>query len=187
MPVVTGPTPLGTPAPDFTLPDLEGVEHKLSEYVDGAAATVVGFLCNHCPYVKHVEDELGRIAAEYAERGVRFVGICSNDVVNYPDDDVPGLKDQVARANWTFDYLVDTSQEIAKAYDAACTPDFFVYDADGTLAYRGAMDESSPGNDQPHDGSALRGALDAILAGESVPLPHLPSMGCGIKWIDAPA
>lgn len=181
MAVVTGPIALGTPAPDFTLPDLEGVEHGLSEYL-GAPATVIGFLCNHCPYVKHVEDELGRVAAQYAAQGVHFVAICSNDVVSHPDDDVAGLRDQVARARWSFDYLVDTSQDVARAYQAACTPDFFVYGPGGALAYRGALDESSPGNGLTHDGSALRGALDHMLTGEAVPLPHVPSMGCGIKW-----
>lgn len=182
MPVVTGPTPLGTPAPDFTLPDLDGTLRHLQDYLTDAPATVVVFSCNHCPYVKHVEDELGRIAGQYGGHGVAFVAICSNDVDNYPDDDVPGLRDQAKRAAWGFDYLVDTSQEVAKAFDAACTPDFFVFDREARLAYRGAMDESSPGNDKPHDGSSLRGALDKVLAGESVPLPHLPSMGCGIKW-----
>lgn len=173
---------MGTPAPDFTLPDTDGVMHDLDEYLGASRATVIVFSCNHCPYVKHVEDELGRIAREYAPNGVTFVAICPNDVENYPDDDIDGLRDQMERAAWSFDYLVDETQDVAKAYGAACTPDFFVYDGDGGLAYRGAMDESSPGKPDALDGSSLRGALDHILAGESVPLPHVPSMGCGIKW-----
>ncbi len=187
MAVVSEPVPLGTPAPAFTLPDLDGTPHALLDHVAAADGVVVVFACNHCPYVKHVEAELGRIAADHADRGIRFLAVCSNDVTTHPDDDVPGLRQQADRAGWGFPYLVDTSQEVARAYGAACTPDFFVYDGDGRLAYRGAMDDSSPGNGRPNDGAALRAALAHVLAGEPVPEPHVPAMGCGIKWRPDPA
>lgn len=181
MATIAEHVPLGRPAPDFSLQAIDATVHTLADHAD-AEALVVVFLCNHCPYVNHVEAELGRIAADYAERGVQFLGICSNDVTTHPEDDVPGLRAQAARAHWTFPYLVDTSQDVARAYGAACTPDFFVHDRDRRLTFRGAMDESSPGNDRPSDGAMLRAALDATLAGEPVPEPHVPSMGCGIKW-----
>ncbi len=173
---------LGELAPSFSLPDLDGVAHDLDVLVRGSNATVVVFSCNHCPYVQHVEDELGRLAGEVAAAGVAVVAICPNDVVTHPTDDVPGLRDQVRRAGWGFPYLVDTSQEVARAWGAACTPDFFVLDGEGRLAYRGAMDESSPGNGKANDGAALRTAIDHVLRGEEVPPPHVPPMGCGIKW-----
>lgn len=174
--------PLGATAPGFVLPDLDGHVHDLAEVVSASAATVVVFACNHCPYVRHVEAELGRVAAEHEERGVAFLAICPNDVASHPDDDVPHLREQAARAAWGFPYLVDTEQEVARAWGAACTPDFFVLDAAGRVAYRGAMDDSSPGNGRPHDGAALRTALAHVLSGRAVPTPHVPPMGCGIKW-----
>jgi peroxiredoxin len=172
--------PLGTRAPDFDLPTVDGGRVRLADL--DATAVVVMFLCNHCPYVRHVEDGLGRLAADLADRDVAFVGICSNDADAYPDDAPAGLADQARRAAWSFPYAVDEEQTVGRAYRAACTPDFFVYGPDRTLAYRGAMDASSPGNDVPVTGERLRDAIEHVLAGEDVPEPHQPSMGCSIKW-----
>ena len=172
--------PLGTPAPDFELPSADGTAVKLAD-LDGPALLVM-FLCNHCPYVRHVEAELGKAVAEYAGRGVAAVGICSNDLDAYPDDGPAGMADQAGRAGWEFPYLLDEDQQVAAAYRAMCTPDLFVYGADRRLAYRGAFDDSTPRNGQPVTGALLRGALDRVLAGEPVPEPHRPSMGCSLKW-----
>ena len=172
--------PLGTPAPDFALPSVAGPQVKLTDV--SAPALLVVFLSNHCPYVRHVESAFGAFAAEYAGKGLATIAICSNDVDNYPDDDVPGLAAQAERAGFTFPYLVDGSQEVAKAYAAACTPDFFLYDGRRRLVYRGAFDESRPKNDLPVTGELLRAAADTALRGEAVPEPHVPSLGCGIKW-----
>lgn len=173
--------PLGTPAPDFALRATDGSTVALADFA-GASALLVMFVCNHCPYVKHVQDKLAELAAEYQHRGVAVVGICSNDAGAYPDDAPAELARQAERVGFTFDYLVDETQEVAKAYRAACTPDFFVFDAGRTLVYRGQMDDSRPGNDQPVTGRDLRAALDAVLAGEPVPADQHPSLGCGIKW-----
>lgn len=172
--------PLGTPAPNFDLPTVDGGKVALAD-LDQPVVCVM-FLCNHCPYVKHVEDELGRIAAEFDD--VAFVGICSNDAEANPDDAPDGLRAQAQRAGWQFPYAVDADSSIGRAYNAACTPDFFVYGSDRELVYRGAMDGSSPGNGQPHDGRDLREALRLARGGEPVPEPHRPSMGCSIKWAD---
>jgi peroxiredoxin len=172
--------PLGTPAHDFELPAADGTTVKLAD-LDGRALLVM-FLCNHCPYVRHVEAELGKAVAEYAGRGVAAVGICSNDLDAYPDDGPAGMTDQARRAGWEFPYLLDEDQQVAAAYRAMCTPDLFVYGADRRLAYRGAFDDSTPRNGQPVTGALLRGALDRVLAGEPVPEPHRPSMGCSLKW-----
>jgi peroxiredoxin len=172
--------PLGTPAHDFELPAADGATVKLAD-LDGRALLVM-FLCNHCPYVRHVEAELGKAVAEYAGRGVAAVGICSNDLDAYPDDGPAGMTDQARRAGWQFPYLLDEDQQVAAAYRAMCTPDLFVYGADRRLAYRGAFDDSTPRNGQPVTGALLRGALDRVLAGEPVPEPHRPSMGCSLKW-----
>lgn len=172
--------PLGTPAPDFDLPSISGGRVSLSD-LKGSPAVLVIFLSNHCPYVRRIEHGIGAFAADYRGR-VATVGICSNDVVNYPDDDVPHLIEQARRAGFDFPYLVDESQEVAKAYRAACTPDFFLYDADLRLAYRGEFDEARPGNDLPVTGASLRAAADAVLAGEAPPEPQRPSLGCGVKW-----
>lgn len=172
--------PLGTPAPTFHLPT---ISHGLVALDDiDATALVVMFLCNHCPYVKHVEQGLGELTADMADQDVAFVGICSNDPTRSPDDAPPGLADQAQRAAWDFPYAVDEDQSVGRAYQAACTPDFFVYGPDRRLAYRGAMDASTPGNDQPVTGEFLRTAVEHVLAGEPVPEPHTPSMGCSIKW-----
>jgi peroxiredoxin len=173
--------PLGTRAPDFTLPATDGSTVALADFA-AAPALLVMFLCNHCPYVKHVQEELAKLTAEYQERGVAVVGICSNDASAYPDDTPAELAQQSERVGFTFPYLVDETQEVAKAYHAACTPDFFLFDADRQLVYRGQMDDSRPGNEQPVTGRDLRAALDAVLAGEPVPTDQYPSAGCGIKW-----
>lgn len=172
--------PLGTKAPDFDLPTIDG--GRVASVDIDATALVVMFLCNHCPYVKHVENGLGAVARDHADDDVAFVAICPNDAEAYPDDGPDGLRDQADRAGWTFPYAIDQDQTVGRAYQAACTPDFFVYGPDRTLAYRGAMDGASPGNDRPVDGSALRAAIAHVLAGEDVPEPHQPSMGCSIKW-----
>jgi peroxiredoxin len=172
--------PLGTPAPDFELPSIDGKRVALDE-LKGSPATLVIFLSNHCPYVRRIEDGIGRFAADFQGR-VATVAICSNDVENYPDDDAAHLAEQARRAGFGFPYLVDETQEVAKAYKAACTPDFFLYDADLRLAYRGEFDGARPRNDEPVTGASLRAAVDALLAGTTVPEAQAPSLGCGIKW-----
>ena len=173
--------PLGTPAPEFTLPSLDGAEVSLADFA-GAPATLVIFLSNHCPYVRRIESGIASVVAEYQSEGLAAVGICSNDVVNHPDDDAAHLAEQVERAGFTFPYLIDETQDVAKAYNAACTPDFFLYDAERKLAYRGEFDGARPSNDLPVDGAALRAAQYQVLGGRPVPEPHNPSLGCGIKW-----
>ena len=172
--------PLGTPAHDFELPSFDGTTVKLAD-LDGRALLVM-FLCNHCPYVRHVERRLGEVVAEYAGRGVAAVGINSNDLDAYPEDGPDGMAGQARRAGFGFPYLLDEGQRVAAAYRAMCTPDLFVYDADRRLAYRGAFDDSTPRNGQPVTGALLRGALDLVLDGRPVPEPHRPSMGCSLKW-----
>ncbi|WP_084963819.1 thioredoxin family protein [Thermoactinospora rubra] len=172
--------PLGTPAPDFRLTDIEGGTVSLAD-LKGRPATLVIFLSNHCPYVRHIEQGLGALSADYADT-VSIVGICSNDVDRYPEDDVAHLTEQAKRAGFRFPYLIDETQEVAKAYRAACTPDFFLYDADLKLAYRGEFDGARPRNDVPVTGSSLRAAIDAVLAGRPVEAEQRPSLGCGIKW-----
>lgn len=182
MAVESGPTPLNTPLPDRTLPDLEGVPVGLIGHADGHPLLVM-FSCNHCPYVRWVEREIAAIASE--NPGLRVVAICANDAVEYPEDGVDGLRDQASRAGWAFPYLIDDSQQVAKDFGAVCTPDFFLYDAHGQLAYRGALDASSPKNGLPLTGDLLRMAVTQVLAGQPVPLPHRPAMGCSIKWTSA--
>ena len=172
--------PLGTPAPDFELPSADGTTVKLAD-LDGPALLVT-FLCNHCPYVRHIERALATTVATYAERGVAAVGICSNDLDAYPDDGPAGMAEQSRRAGFEFPYLLDETQRVAAAYRAMCTPDLFVYGADRRLAYRGAFDDSTPRNGQPVTGALLRQALDRTLEGQPVPEPHRPSMGCSLKW-----
>jgi peroxiredoxin len=172
---------LGTKAPDFSLPDIEGNTVTLSDF-DDAGALLVVFMCNHCPFVKHILDHFLALAKEYQARGVAVVGINSNDVESYPDDR-PERMAQVAREKgFTFPYLYDETQDVAKSYRAACTPDFFLFDAERGLVYRGQMDDSRPGNREPITGADLRAALDAVLAGRPVPERQRPSMGCNIKW-----
>lgn len=171
--------PVGTPAPDFSLADLSGATVSLGDFAD-ASALLVAFLCNHCPYVKHVETRFGEVVAAYPD--LATVGICTNDAEAYPDDAPEHLAAQVERAGWSFPYLIDENQSVGRSYNAACTPDFFLYDSTRRLAYRGAFDGSTPGNGQPVTGELLRAAIEAVLAGQSVPEPHQPSMGCSIKW-----
>lgn len=173
--------PLGSPVPEFSLPSLDGTRVASADLA-GAPGLLVMFLSNHCPYVRHIEDALGSVVAEYAHRGVAAVAICSNNTATHPDDGAAGLAEQVHRAGFEFPYLVDETQQVALDFRAACTPDFFLYDGSGRLAYRGEFDESRPRNDTEVTGAALRTAMDRVLAGEPVPEPHNPSMGCGIKW-----
>jgi thiol-disulfide isomerase/thioredoxin len=172
--------PLGTPAHDFELPSFDGTTVKLAD-LDGRALLVM-FLCNHCPYVRHVERRLGEVVADYAARDLAAVAINSNDLDAYPEDGPAGMAEQARRAGFGFPYLLDEGQQVAADYRAMCTPDLFVYDADRRLAYRGAFDDSTPRNGQPVTGALLRDALDRVLAGQPVPEPHRPSMGCSLKW-----
>ena len=173
---------LGTKAPDFTLPDtVSGQTMSLSELTSDKA-TVIMFLCNHCPYVIHVNEEIVRIVEAYKNKGVAFIGISSNDAVNYPQDGPDKMKIHAQKTGYDFPYLFDESQEVALAYDAACTPDFYVFDENLELAYRGRIDDSRPGNNIPLSGKDLRAALDAVLAGEEVNKTQYPSGGCNIKW-----
>jgi peroxiredoxin len=175
--------PLGTPAHDFELPSFDGTTVKLAD-LDGRALLVM-FLCNHCPYVRHVERRLGEVVADYAARDLAAVAVNSNDLDAYPEDGPAGMAEQARRAGFGFPYLLDEGQQVAAAYRAMCTPDLFVYGADRRLAYRGAFDDSTPRNGQPVTGALLRGALDLVLDGQPVPEPHRPSMGCSLKWKDA--
>jgi peroxiredoxin len=172
---------LGAAAPDFALPDPDGKIHSLGDFA-GHPALLVAFICNHCPYVKHVAPALAQLAKEYQEQGVGVVAISSNDCEHYPDDSPAKMKEESALRGYTFPYLVDQSQDVAKAYRAACTPDFYLFDADQKLVYRGQMDASRPGNNLPVTGKDLRAALDAVLAGRPVSPDQRPSMGCNIKW-----
>ena len=173
---------LGTEAPDFILPDTVSGKGISLENIKGEIATIIMFICNHCPFVKHVNSELVRLANYYKNKGIGFVAISSNDVINHPDDS-PGLMSQVAKQlKYPFPYLYDESQETAKAYDAACTPDFFIYNKDLQLVYRGQLDDSRPGNEIPVTGKDIRRALDSLLNNEPVPQEQRPSIGCNIKW-----
>lgn len=174
---------LGVQAPDFLLPDtVSGKMMRFDDIAAGKKATVVMFLCNHCPYVIYVNEEIVRISTEYQAKCVGFVGISSNDAVNYPQDGPELMTVHAAETGYNFPYCYDESQAVAKAYDAACTPDFYVFDANKTLVYRGRIDDSRPKNDLPITGRDLRNALDAVLAGETVSTKQYPSGGCNIKW-----
>jgi peroxiredoxin len=174
--------PIGTLAPDFTLPNMVNGEVVTLRALPSAAATVVMFLCNHCPYVLYVNDTIVAITKDYAARGVTFLGISSNDAVNYPDDAPDKMTLHAAQVGYTFPYLYDESQAVAKAYDAACTPDFYIFDAQMCLAYRGRIDGARPKNDLPKTGEDLRNALNAVLAGQNPAEKQYPSGGCNIKW-----
>ncbi|HEX6310143.1 MAG TPA: thioredoxin family protein [Acidimicrobiia bacterium] len=173
--------PLGTEAPDFVLADPSGTRYARDDFA-GAPALVVAFICNHCPYVKHIRERWAELAVQLQERGVAVVAVNSNDAGAYPDDSPAAMTAESEQFGYTFPYLVDETQDVAKAYRAACTPDFFVFDGDRRLAYRGQFDDSRPSNGAPVTGSNLRDAVDAVLAGREVPEPHHPSMGCNIKW-----
>ena len=174
--------PLGMKAPVFGLPDaVFGRAVSLDDF-KGAPALLVMFICNHCPYVKHVREHLSQLVREYQARGVAVVGISSNDTLQFPDDGPEKMKQEARAAGYTFPYLYDEDQEVAKQYRAACTPDFFVFDKDRRLVYRGQMDDSRPNSGRPVTGKDLRAALDAVLAGRPAPADQKPSMGCNIKW-----
>ena len=174
---------LGTEAPDFSLPDpTQGDKTVSLSDFEGAKGYLIMFICNHCPYVKHVRGELARIGKEYQEKGVAVIAVSSNDVANYPDDSPGKMAEEARQFGYTFPYLYDETQEVAKAYSAACTPDFFVFDQDKKLVYRGQLDDSRPKNDEPVTGKDLRAALDALLAGTPIPEQQKPSLGCNIKW-----
>jgi peroxiredoxin len=172
---------LGTRAPDFSLPDPSGNTHSLADFSEAPALLVV-FMCNHCPYVKHLADSLAEFAQEFQPKGLSVVGINANDFDSHPDDRPDEMAVEIETRGYTFPYLYDEGQAVAKAYRAACTPDFFLFDAARTLVYRGQYDESRPGNDLPVTGSDLRAAVDALLAGRPVPPDQKASLGCNIKW-----
>lgn len=174
--------PLGTLAPDFALPDVvSGQTIRLAE-AKSDRATVVMFICNHCPYVKHVNTQLVALANNFQPKGVAFIAISSNDVENYPQDSPEKMKEAAETLGYPFPYLYDEAQNVARAYDAACTPDFFIFDGQMKLVYRGQLDGSRPGNNVPVTGADVRAALDAVLSGESPAAVQIPSMGCNIKW-----
>lgn len=169
---------IGTEAPDFTLPSVNGGKLSL-RYADQSKGFVVMFICNHCPYVLHIEEELVNLAKEYIARGIGFIAISSNDVEKYPQDSPK----EMAEKEYPFPYLYDETQEVAKAYKAACTPDLFVFDENRKLVYRGQFDDSRPKNDKPVTGNDLKKALDAVLDGKTIPeADQIPSIGCNIKW-----
>ena len=173
--------PLGTQAPDFTLTNTDGQRVSLSDFRDKKALVII-FMCNHCPYVKHVAPELTRVSNEYMPKGVGFLGISSNDVVAHPEDSPERMKAEAAKQGYKFPYLYDADQSVAMAYNAACTPDIFVFDTAHRLVYRGQLDDSRPKSDKPLTGNDLRTALDCILAGKQISMEQRPSIGCNIKW-----
>jgi peroxiredoxin len=172
---------LGTEAPDFTLPDTNGTAVSLADFA-GNKGLLVMFICNHCPYVKHIRHGLAEFARDYKGKGLGIVAINSNDTDTHPDDSPEKMKAEVGEIGYVFPYLFDETQAVARVYRAACTPDFFLFDTDRRLVYRGQFDLSRPGNDVPVTGADLRAAADAVLAGKPVPLDQTPSIGCNIKW-----
>jgi peroxiredoxin len=174
--------PLGTAAPSFALPDVgSGKVYSLDSFA-GKTALLVMFICRHCPYVKHVEQEISKIGKDYKQTSLGMIGISSNDPAHYPDDAPDQLKEMAQRLDFRFPFCFDDTQAVAKAYKAACTPDFYVFDAQRQLVYRGQLDDSRPGNDKPVTGRDLRAALDAVLGGKAVDPNQKPSIGCSIKW-----
>ena len=174
--------PLGTLAPSFTLPDTTNGKTVSLADLKSDKATVIMFICNHCPFVKHVDEQLVALANDYQAKGVSFIAISSNDVENYPQDGPELMKEEAEKLGYPFPYLYDETQEVAKDYDAACTPDFYIFDGDLKCAYRGQLDDSRPGNGRPVTGADIRAALDDILAGKEVAAMQIPSLGCNIKW-----
>jgi peroxiredoxin len=172
---------LGTQAPDFSLPDTSGNTVTLSDY-SSSPALVVAFICNHCPYVKHLHQGLSQFGEDMKSKGVQMVAISSNDAANYPDDNPQKMAQEAKAVGYSFPYLYDETQGVAKAYRAACTPDFFLFDRNQKLVYRGQFDDSRPGSGLPVTGKDLRDAVDALLAGQPVPADQKPSVGCNIKW-----
>jgi len=182
MAVASNMLPLGTPAPPFTLLDTASDKMISLKERKSDQATVVMFICNHCPYVKHVKPQLTQLANDYLPHGVSFIAISSNDVEHYPQDGPNEMKKDAEQFGYPFPYLYDESQGVAKAYDAACTPDFYIFDGDLKLVYRGQLDDSRPGRDLPVTGQDIRRALDNILTDQPVDPIQKPSMGCNIKW-----
>jgi len=178
MAVTSTMVPLGTALPTFSMPALDGSIASSTDFA--GAPLLVAFVCNHCPYVQHVEAGFGALVSRHPDLAV--VAIMTNDLAGYPQDGPAGMAEQATRAGWSFPYLLDESQEVGRAFGAACTPDFFLYDASGRLAYRGAMDDASPGNDRPVTGDLLESAIALVQAGQPVPEPHRAAMGCSIKW-----
>ena len=174
--------PLGTIAPDFSLPDTISGETLDLNSIKGGQGTVIMFICNHCPFVKHVNEGIVQLAKDYEKKGIGFIAISSNDVENYPDDAPDLMKVTASEEGYTFPYLYDESQDVAQSYDAACTPDFYLFDSGLSLVYRGQMDDSRPGNGIAVTGSDLRSAMDALLIGEAINPEQKPSIGCNIKW-----
>ena len=173
--------PLGTPAPDFSLPETDGGTVSLSDFQDRKALLVI-FMCNHCPYVKHVAEQLKLLSDEYMQHGVGIVAINSNDIEAYPDDNFEAMRQEKADRGYAFPYALDQDQSVAIAYGAACTPDFFLFDSDHRLVYRGQLDDSRPKTELPVTGADLRAALDETLAGRTAMEAQKPSIGCNIKW-----
>ena len=175
-------TPLGKKAPDFTLYDTVSGNNLSLQNLKGTTGTVIMFICNHCPFVKHVNAQLVQLGNDYKSKGVGFIAISSNDVAGYPQDGPEQMKLVAEELKYPFPYLYDATQEAAKAYQAACTPDFFIFDGNLSLVYRGQLDDSRPGNEKPVTGADIRNALDHLVAGKPVPEDQKPSIGCNIKW-----
>ena len=173
---------LGSPAPDFSLPDVVSGKTVSLQTFATKKALLVMFICRHCPYVQHVRDELARLGRDYGAKDVGIVAISANDAKNYPEDAPASLKEMAAKLKFSFPYCYDESQAVAKAYSAVCTPDFFLFDQARRLVYRGQLDDSRPGNGKPVTGRDLRAALDAVLTGQPVDPTQRPSVGCNIKW-----
>ena len=178
--------PLGTQAPAFRLPDASGRVVALDDHADAKAYLVV-FMCNHCPFVRHIRAELAALGRELPVRGVAMIGINSNDYDKYPQDSPSQMRDEAETYGYVFPYLVDERQDVAKAYQAACTPDFFLFDGERRLVYRGQLDDSRPSNGKPVTGKDLRAAIDAVLEGREPAAEQVPSIGCNIKWRDGNA
>lgn len=174
--------PLGTVAPSFALIDTRTNQLCTLDKAQGRVATIITFICNHCPYVKHINPELSRLAQDYAAHGVTLIAISANDVEQYPDDSPEQMQKIAQEMNYCFPYLYDETQEVALAYQARCTPDFFVFDHDLKLVYRGQLDDSRPGNEIPVTGQSIRNALQALIQKEPIPAPQKASVGCNIKW-----
>lgn len=178
----SNPFAIGTKAPDFTLPNVVSGENNSLTQLKGEEGTVVMFICNHCPFVLHVNNELVKIANDYQSKGINFIAISSNDVVNHPDDAPEYMKQRALELSYPFPYLYDETQETAKAYDAACTPDFYLFDSDLKAVYHGQLDSSRPGNNIPVTGTDLRNVMGLLLKGEANTELQKPSIGCNIKW-----
>lgn len=175
---------LGTQAPKFSLLDTVSDQNLSLEASKGKNGTVIAFICNHCPFVIHVNPEISKMAKEYQSKGIGFIAISSNDVINYPQDAPHLMKEKAKEAAYTFPYLYDETQKVAQAYDAACTPDFYLFNSELNLVYRGQLDDSRPGNGIRVTGTDLRNAMEALLTGKEIETHQKPSIGCNIKWAD---